>query len=112
MRPAHRLDLAWLLGPTLAVLGLFFFYPLGVAVYDSLFEWDLLTPPRYVGWANYQALFESGAFAEVLVTTLVISVTTVSGATLLGLALALAVNRPGRFAAFVRSSIFSAYVVS
>jgi sn-glycerol 3-phosphate transport system permease protein len=112
MRLAHRLDLAWLLGPTLAVLGLFFFYPLGVAVYDSLYEWDLLTPPRYVGAANYRALFESGAFAEVLVTTLIVSLTTVSGATLLGLALALGVNRPGRVAAFVRGSVFSAYVVS
>jgi ABC-type sugar transport system permease subunit len=112
MRPAHRLDLTWLLGPTLAVLALFFFYPLGVAAYDSLHEWDLLTPPRYVGLGNYRELFVSGAFGEVLGTTLLVSLTTVSGATLLGLALALGVNRPGRLAAWVRGSVFSAYVVS
>ena len=63
-----------LLGPTLSVLGVFFFYPLGVAVYDSLHEWDLLTPPRYVGFENYRTLFQSGAFAEVLATTLIVSV--------------------------------------
>src|SRR5689334_16469733 len=112
MRPAHRFDLAWMLGPTLAALSLFFFYPLGVAFYDSLHEWDLLTPPRYVGLDNYRELFEGGAFAGVLWTTLIVSVTTVSCATLLGLALALGVNRPGRLAAWVRGSVFSAYVVS
>lgn len=112
MRPARRIDLAWLLGPSLAVLALFFFYPLAVSLYDSLHEWDLLTPPRYVGFENYRALFESGAFAEVLATTLAVSLSTVLGATLIGLALALAVNRPGHLAAFVRGSVFSAYVVS
>ncbi|HWA75092.1 MAG TPA: sugar ABC transporter permease [Polyangiaceae bacterium] len=112
MRPAHRTDLAWLLGPSLAVLALFFFYPLGVSLYDSFHEWDLLTPPRYVGLENYRALFESGSLSAVLGTTLAVSVTTVVGATLIGLCLALAVNRPGQLAAFVRGSVFSAYVVS
>ena len=112
MRPARSADLAWLLGPSLAVLALFFFYPLGVSFYDSVHEWDLLTAPRYVGLENYRTLIESGAFAEVLGTTLAVSLTTVVGATLIGLALALAVNRPGRLAAFVRSCVFSAYIVS
>jgi len=71
-----------------------------------------LTPPRYVGLANYRELFESGSFAEVLSTTLIVSATIVCFATAVGLALALAVNRPGRLAAWVRGSVFSAYVVS
>lgn len=112
MRPAHRLDLWWMLGPTVAVLVVFFFYPLGVAAYDSLHEWDLLTPPRYVGLENYRGLLESGALFEVLWTTLIVSVTTVTGSVLVGLLLALGVNRPGRVAAWVRGSVFSAYVVS
>lgn len=101
-----------MLGPTLAALALFFFYPLLVAFHDSLHEWDLLTPPRYVGLDNYRELFQGSAFAGVLWTTLLVSVTTVCGATLLGLGLALGVNRPGRLAAWVRGSVFSAYVVS
>lgn len=112
MRPAHRLDPAWMLGPTLGVLVLFFFYPLLLAFGHSLHEWDLLTAPRYVGLDNYRALFADGRFFGVLLTTLRVSLTSVAGATLLGLALALAVHRPGRLAAFVRTSIFSAYVVS
>ncbi|HET9933410.1 MAG TPA: sugar ABC transporter permease, partial [Polyangiaceae bacterium] len=112
MRPAHRLHPLALLGPTLAVLGLFYFYPLVLLGFYSLHEWDLLTPPRYVGLANYAGLVKSGVLWDSLVTTLRISVSSVLGSTILGLALALAVNRPGRIASFVRSSVFSAYVVS
>lgn len=112
MKPASRLDPLWMLAPTLIVLALFFFYPLGLAFAHSLMEWDLLTPPRYVGLSNYRALFQSGAFYDVLSTTLSVSVTAVFGSMAIGLGLALAVNRPGPFAAFLRSSVFSAYVVS
>lgn len=112
MKPASRLDPVWMLAPTMVVLVLFFFYPVGLAFAYSLTEWDLLTPPRYVGLANYRALFRSGAFYQVLGTTLSVSVTSVAGSMLIGLLLALAVNRPGRVAAWVRSSVFSAYVVS
>ena len=112
MRPAHRFDPLALLAPTLAVLALFYLYPLLLLGFYSLHEWDLLTPARYVGFSNYAALVKSGALWESFVTTLRISVSSVLGSTVLGLALALAVNRPGRVAAFVRSSVFSAYVVS
>jgi len=112
MRPASRLDPIWLLAPTFAVLVLFYFYPLVLLGFYSLHEWDLLTPPRYVGLSNYRALLESGVLAQVFSTTLLMSVSSVLGSMLLGLALALAVNRPGRLAAFVRGSVFSAYVVS
>jgi ABC-type sugar transport system permease subunit len=43
---------------------------------------------------------------------LLVSVTAVVGSMVVGLGLALAVNRPGKLASFARSSIFSAYVVS
>jgi ABC-type sugar transport system permease subunit len=112
MRPAHRLDPFWMLAPTLGLLVLFFFYPLVVAVYHSLHEWDLLTPPHYVGAANYRRLFADDVFLGVLGRTLLISVVVVLGSVLLGLGLALALNRRGRFAAAVRACIFSAYVVS
>lgn len=112
MRPAHRFDPLWLLAPTFAVLALFYFYPLILLGWYSLHEWDLLTPPRYVAFENYRTLFASGALGEVFVTTLRLSVSSVLGSLLLGLALALALNRPGRLAAFVRGSVFSAYVVS
>lgn len=112
MKPSSRLAPYALLAPTLLLLGLFFFYPLGVAARDSFYAWDLLTAPRFVGLDNYRALVESGELAESVWTTTVYSLVVVSGATVTGLALALALDRPGRVASFVRGAIFSAYVVS
>jgi len=98
--------------PTFALLIVFFFLPLGLAAKDSLYEWDLLTPPRYVGLDNYRALIDSGELGKTFVTTLSFSLVVVIGSMSIGLGLALALNRPTRFAAFVRGAIFSAYVVS
>jgi ABC-type sugar transport system permease subunit len=112
MRPARRTDPLWMLGPSLLLLFVFVFYPLGHALRLSLYDWDLLTPERYVGLENYRTLFESGEFWSVLRSTLSVSLTAVVFSMGIGLGLALAVNRPGRLAAFARTSIFSAYVVS
>jgi sn-glycerol 3-phosphate transport system permease protein len=112
MKPAHRLGPYLLLAPTFVLLALFFFYPLLVAAKTSLFSWDLLTPPRYVGFDHYRALAESGELWDAVRVTLVFSAVVVAGATACGLGLAVALDRPGRFAALVRASIFSAYVVS
>jgi len=96
----------------LAALGVFFVYPLLSALHTSFLEWDLLTPPRFVGLANYRAIWRSGELVSALGTTLLISSLVVAGSLLLGLSLALAVHRPGRLAALARSAVFSAYVVS
>lgn len=112
MKPARKSDPAWLLAPMLLALVVFFVYPLLSALYTSFFEWDLLTPPRFVGVSNYVAIVESGELFSSLGTTLLISAVVVTGSMLLGLSLALAVHRPGKLAAFARSAVFSAYVVS
>ncbi len=101
-----------MLGPTLALLLAFFVLPIGVAGYESLFSWDLLTPPRFVGGGNYRALAAHGELLHIALRTLGYSALVVSGTMTLGLGLALLLDRPGRFFAFVRASVFSAYVVS
>jgi ABC-type sugar transport system permease subunit len=112
MRPRSALEPYVLMAPTALLLLVFFFYPLGYAAYQSLFEWDMLTPPRFVGVANYSELWASGELVRAFTTTLTFSVVVVMGSMLLGLALALALDRPGAFTSFVRGAIFSAYVVS
>jgi sn-glycerol 3-phosphate transport system permease protein len=101
-----------LLTPTLALLVVFFVVPIGVAAYESLFAWDMLTPPRFVGSANYAALLRHGDLLRIALRTLEYSVMVVAGTMTLGLGLALAVQRQGAFFAFVRTCVFSAYVVS
>jgi ABC-type sugar transport system permease subunit len=101
-----------MLGPTLVLLFGFFVVPLGVAAVESLFSWDLLTPPLYVGAANYRALAAHGDLLRIALQTLAYSALVVIVTTTAGLALALLLNRPGRVFAFVRACVFSAYVVS
>src|SRR3954465_6576871 len=98
--------------PTLLLLFVFFVYPLGLLFRQSFYSWDLLTPERYVGLANYRGLVRSGELWQAFTTTLSMSTAVVLGSMTAGLALALLLDRPGRFAAFVRSAVFSAYVVS
>ena len=112
MKPRRRMDPYWMLAPTALLLLLFFFYPLVYGFVRSLYAWDLLTPPRYVGLKHYRWMVESGELLNMLTTTLLFSVVVVAGSTGAGLILALALSRPGRFVAFVRGSVFSAYVVS
>jgi ABC-type sugar transport system permease subunit len=101
-----------MLAPTLALLVVFFIVPIGATAFSSLFSWDLLTEPRFVGAANYHALAAHGELLAVALRTLMYSAIVVAGTMTLGLALALALDRPGRVFGFIRASVFSAYVVS
>ena len=112
MKPSSKVTPYAMLAPTLGLLGVFFLYPLFVAVENSLYSWDLLTPPAYVGASNYAALWERGELWRAFRNTLVYSAVVVSGSMTLGLGFALALDRPGKIVAFVRSAVFSAYVIS
>jgi len=112
MKPRAKVHPWLMLGPSLVAWTLFVFVPLVLAAYESLFAWDMLTDPVYVGGANYAAVADNGELGRILARTLGYSVIVVSGSMVSGLGLALLLNRPGRFFGFVRGSIFSAYVVS
>lgn len=112
MKPARRFHPYLMLLPTGLLLGIFFFYPLFVAARTSLTRWDLLTAPEHVGLSHYESLVRSGELSELFGRTLAFSAMVVLGAGGAGLGLAVALDRPGRFAAFCRSAVFSAYVVS
>jgi len=112
MRAARSWHPYALLAPTMVVLGLFFIYPLLLAGYRSLFAWDLLTPPRFVGLEHYRVLHQTGELWDTALRTLGYSAVVVTVSLVLGLALAVALNRRGTLFAFVRGAVFSAYVVS
>jgi multiple sugar transport system permease protein len=50
------------LAPALAFVGAFTVYPVGQMAWMSLHNWSLLTPPRWVGFANYRRAFEDDQF--------------------------------------------------
>ena len=72
----------------------------------------MLTPPRWVGAANYAALARSGELLGILGRTFAYSAIVVVLSLSLGLALAVALDRKGPIYAFVRGAVFSSYVVS
>jgi ABC-type sugar transport system permease subunit len=112
VKTASRFHPWAMLAPSLALLSAFVVVPLALAAWQSAFAWDLLTPPVSVGLGNYRALFESGALGGAFVRTLTFSAFVVVGATVTGFCLAFLLGRPGSIFAWVRSSIFGAYVVS
>jgi multiple sugar transport system permease protein len=48
-----------LMSPWIVGFSVFFLYPLVMSAYLSLNHYDLLSPPRWVGLANYRFLFEN-----------------------------------------------------
>jgi len=79
--------------PTMVGFLLFVAGPLISAVGLSLTRYDIITPPRFVGLANYRLLMQDDRLRHIYGNTLVLVVATVTLDVIGGLALALAVNR-------------------
>ena len=113
---------ALLLSPTLLVLALVIAYPLVSALYQSLFREQsgldedgfVAEGETFVGLSNYLDLFsgESGErFLNALGNTTFFTITTVGLETVLGLCLALAMNRAFRGRGILRASILIPWAV-
>ena len=80
------------LAPALILLGVFVFYPIAAVIYYSLTDYDIVTPPVFIGLANFARLLEDDvlrlallhSFVYLLVTPILIA---------LSIALAIVVNR-------------------
>ncbi|MEV4128051.1 sugar ABC transporter permease [Nocardia sp. NPDC049707] len=80
--------------PNLAAVLVFLLFPLGLSLYLSLHSWDLFSPPRFVGMANYRRLFASDPlFLIALRNTAVFTVSTLVPTVVIGLAVAAVLNR-------------------
>ena len=100
-------------GPNLALIATFIYYPLGMNVFFSTLDWKIGSQnATSVGLSNYIEFFTSPRGIEVWRVTLIFTVVTVVGSMVLGLLLALVLNRqlPGR--TVVRTAIFAPYVLS
>ncbi|WP_203886050.1 carbohydrate ABC transporter permease [Planotetraspora kaengkrachanensis] len=99
-------------GPaTLVIVGLSIF-PAVWALILSLRDDNLLAPGSFVGLQNYSDLLDDPDLRAATLHTLLYSVLYVPGSLVIGLPIALALNRPIRFRAFYRTCLFVPYVVS
>ena len=80
------------LAPALILLGVFVFYPIAAVIYYSLTDYDIVTPPVFIGLANFARLLDDDvlrlallhSFVYLLVTPILIA---------LSIGLAIVVNR-------------------
>ncbi len=116
MGPRERHDYLVFLAlaaPNLALIIAFTYRPLFSNIYYSTLNWTLGAPDAVrVGLGNYETFFTSPDSAAILRVTAVFTAATVGGSMVLGLLIALALNRRVRGSGFARAAVFSPFVLS
>jgi multiple sugar transport system permease protein len=101
-----------LIVPALAVMALVLVYPFFSGVWISLHRDTLMSPERpFVGLENYRAVFAIPAVATVVRVTLIWTVVSVGAEAVLGMLLALALNRPFRGRGIFRALLLVPWVL-
>lgn len=81
--------------PAIIGFAAFVFYPLVVAAYTAFTEWNGLKPPKFIGLANFQYLFfKDAVFWSSIRVTFIYVLLTVPVSLVLGLLMAVLLNRP------------------
>jgi putative chitobiose transport system permease protein len=97
--------------PALVLLGAFTFYPVLFGTALSLFDYDVISPPRFVGLAHFQALGTDRYFWIALGNS-VKFLLVVPVLQILSIGLAMAVNRPLRGIRWFRAAYYLPVVTS
>ena len=115
MRRYNRSELitaAVLLTPFIVVYGLLFIYPTLKMVLMTFTKAPLIGPGKWIGFDNYTKLFGDKLFGVALWNTLYFVALSVIPSTLLGLAIALGVNRlKGYWQSAVLAAFFVPYIL-
>jgi multiple sugar transport system permease protein len=102
--------LGWkLIAPSIGVIGILIVYPILYNIYLSFFDVRLAGENIFVGLTNYERLLTEAGFYNSLATTAMYLLGSISGTTLLGLAVALLMNLKFPFRSFVRAVILLPY---
>ena len=104
--------LAFFLLPGLLGLLAFTILPLIASLVLTLFQWDLLTPPKFIGLDNFVKLSQDRNFWSALRHTLAFIAGYLPLVIVLALGMALALNAPLRGIAFIRTAFFLPVVSS
>lgn len=86
--------------------------PLAASLYFSLSDYDMLNPPRWIGFGNYERLAEDAAFWKSLWNTLYFAGLFVPLQTILALVLAVALNQKLKGLKLIRMAHFIPVVSS
>lgn len=104
---------AVLVGPNVALLLLFIYRPLADNIRLSFFDWNISDPQaQFVGWSNYAEWFTRADTRQIVLNTVVFTVSAVVGSMVVGLLLAMLLDQPLRGRNMVRSMVFAPFVIS
>ncbi|MCF6136625.1 carbohydrate ABC transporter permease [Pseudalkalibacillus berkeleyi] len=96
--------------PAFILLIVFWIYPIGYSFYLSFLNWDMLSPPSFVGAEHYQTLMNSADFKQSLLNTGLYTFFYVIGVVVIGMMLALLVNQQLKGIGFFRMLLFSPHI--
>ncbi len=102
-----------LAAPGYLVYLVFMIIPLGMCFFYSFTNWDGISKKyKMIGLRNFERLFQDASFFNALKVTLIITVITVLIYNVLGVFLAVILNRKNKVGAFAKSAIFVPTVLS
>jgi multiple sugar transport system permease protein len=102
---------AFFLAPDMLGILAFTAFPVVAAIVLSFLDWNLITAASYVGLDNFRELLKDEVFWQTMGHTVYFTLGTVPTSMALGLALALALNRPLRGVTFLRTAYFIPVIV-
>jgi len=106
--------LPWLLvAPQMAVVLVFFFWPAGQTLYQSVLQEDAFGMSRqFVGWQNFERLWEDPSYLDSFYTTAIFSLLVAVLGICIALLLAVMANRVVRGAAIYKTLLILPYAVA
>src|SRR3954454_7219922 len=102
---------SFLLLPTIVLLGLFIAYPFAKGVLLAVTDTKVGIPGSFVGLANFEKLWQDGIFRTAVYNTFLYTFVTPVFKLVLGLWLALLLNRHFKGKAFVRAFILLPFII-
>jgi sorbitol/mannitol transport system permease protein len=103
----------WLQAPSVIVLLLWMIVPLGMTLYFSTIRYNLLYPERtgFIGLTNYEFFWTDPAFMPALWNTLVLVGSVLAISTILGMAIAVLIDREFKGRGIVRVLLISPFFI-
>ena len=103
----------WLQAPSIIVLMLWMVVPLSMTLYFSTIRYNLMYPERtgFVGLSNYEFFWTDPAFGPALLNTLLLVGSVLAISVILGLMIALLIDRPFAGRGLVRVMLISPFFI-
>ncbi len=113
LHQAYKARLAYaFLAPAFLLMMAFIAYPLVRSLILSLYEWNGITRPEFVGLANFELLLQDASMLKALYNTLAFSALTTAGTVIIGFLLAVAIERRVKGWSFFKVTYFLPVMMS